>query len=837
MKISYNWLKKFITFEESAEAIGKILTATGLEVEAIEKIETVKGGLDGVVVGEVLTCEPFMIKREAAPEKQLSLTTVAIGTAELTQIVCGAANVRVGQKVIVATVGATIYPTNGEPFSIGKRKVYGHNSEGMICAEDEIGLGQGHDGILVLNTDLPNGTPAAKYFNLEADYCIEIGLTPNRADAASHLGVARDLKAALQLSVINYQLSLPRSVSSQNSTAQVCEDTDLGNKDTIHHASYTKNFPIALTVEAPEACPRFCGVTIDGITVKPSPDWLQQSLKAIGLNPINNVVDITNYICHGLGQPMHAYDWHAIEGQQIVVKYANQEAKFTTLDKVERTLAATDLMVCNGTEPMGIGGVFGGTKSGIKDTTTRIYLECAYFDPATIRKTAMRHGLKTDASFRFERGTDPNAKLDALNYCTQLVLEIAGGEIASDITDFYPNPIPNFEVSVKYKNVDRLIGKVLDRDLMKQILNSLDIELHTQTNEGFVASVPPYRVDVTREADVIEEILRIYGFDNIELSEHLAAESLSGFPKVDADKQKLRIATTLAANGFNEAMNNSLTKPAYSQAIANSLVGEDVKILNALSEELSVMRQTLLFSGLESLSHNLNRRQRDLKICEFGKTYHKIEGKYVEKAHLMLMMVGNEQSESWLAADKKLAFHNLAEQVHNILATMRVANVEKQEIKDNAIFDFGLSYIINKKPIVTFGQVRGKLAKILDIKQPVWYADFDWAYLLKQYSDRVKFKEVPRFPEVRRDLSLVLDKTVLFDQIKQVAHKYEKVLLTNVNVFDVYEGEKIESGKKSYSVSFVLQDTEQTLTDKVIDKTMQKLMLGFEKELGAVIRK
>jgi phenylalanyl-tRNA synthetase beta chain len=609
----------------------------------------------------------------------------------------------------------------------------------------------------------------------------------------------------------------------------VCEDTDHGKK--------ISNLTIALTVEAPEACPRFCGVTIDGITVRPSPDWLQQSLKAIGLNPINNVVDVTNYICHGLGQPMHAYDWHAIEGQQIVVKYADAGAKFTTLDKVERTLAATDLMVCNGNEPMGIGGVFGGTKSEIKDETTRIYLECAYFDPATIRKTAMRHGLKTDASFRFERGTDPNAKLDALHYCTQLILEVAGGEIASDITDFYPKPIPNFEVLVKYKNVDRLIGKVLDRGLMKQILNNLDIELSNETPEGFVASVPPYRVDVTREADVIEEILRIYGFDNIELSQHLAAESLSGFPKVDADKQKLRIATTLAANGFNEVMNNSLTKPAYSQAIAGSLLGEDVKILNALSEDLSVMRQTMLFSGLESLSHNLNRRQRDLKISEFGKTYHKIEGKYVEKTHLMLMMVGNEQSESWLAADKKLAFHNMAEQVHKILATMRIVNVEKQEIKDNAIFDFGLSYSINKKPLVTFGQVRGKLAKMLDIKQPVFYADFDWAYLLKQYSDRVKFKEVPRFPEVRRDLSVVLDKAVLFEQIRQVAYKYEKTLLTHINVFGVYEGEKMEAGKKSYSVSFTLQDSEQTLTDKVIDKTMEKLMLGFEKELGAVIRK
>ena len=806
MKISYNWLKQFIALPESVETIGQHLTATGLEVEGIEKIDKIRGGLVGFVVGEVLTCETFTVR-----EKQLSLTTVDVDEAAPRQIVCGADNVRAGQKVIVATVGSTIYPAGGEPFTIGSRKTYGHISEGMICAEDEIGMGNSHEGIMVLDTQLPNGTPASKYFNLEADYQIEIGLTPNRADAASHLGVARDLKA-----VLNRSICLP-----------------LVDKFKVEN----NNFPIELVVEKPEDCPRFCGVTIDSITVKSSPDWLQDALRAIGLNPINNVVDITNYICHGLGQPMHAYDWHSILGQKIVVKTIPDGTKFTTLDKTERILSGTDLMVCNAEEPMGIGGIFGGTKSGIKDSTSRIYLECAYFEPNSIRKTALRHGLKTDASFRFERGTDPNLKLYALKQCALLVQEIAGGVVASEVTDFYPNPIANFEVPVKYKNIDRLIGISLERSLITTILNNLDIELLNETAEGFVASVPPYRVDVTREADVIEEILRIYGLDNIELSNTLATDSISGFPSVDADKQKLRMAHVLAGNGFFETMTNSLTKPIYNEAVRTVLVGEDITILNALSEDLSAMRQTMLFSGLESLVYNINRRQKELKICEFGKTYYKAEGKYTEKQHLMLMMTGNAKAESWFEAEKKVVFHNLAEVIHKVLTAMRVAKIEKQEITDKTIFEYGITYSLNKKPLVSFGQVKTKLTKILDIKQPVFYADFDWAYLLKQYNDKVKFKEVSRFPEVRRDLSLVLDKAIGFEQIRQVAYKFEKDLLTDINVFDVYEGEKMEAGKKSYSVSFVLQDIEQTLTDKVIDKTMQKLMIAFEKELGAVIRK
>lgn len=806
MKISYNWLKQFIDIPESAEEIGKVLTATGLEVEGVEPVERVKGGLKGVVVGEVLTCEPFMVK-----DKTLHLTTVDIGTDDPATIVCGAANVAAGQKVVVATVGTTIYPTEGEPFSIAKRKVYGHPSEGMICAEDELGLGTSHAGIMVLDTTLPNGTPVIEYLGLQPDYVIEIGLTPNRADAASHLGVARDLHA-----VLNRPLCMP---SVEGFEAQQSGST------------------LTVTVQNTEACPRYAGVVISGLTVRESPSWLKDKLQAVGVRCINNVVDITNYICHELGQPLHAFDLDKITGNQVIVKTLDEGTSFVTLDGVERKLSANDLMICNAKEPMCIGGVFGGTKSGVTEQTTAIFLEAAYFSAAWIRKTGMTHGLKTDASFRFERGTDPNLPVYALKRAALLILDLAGGQIDSQVFDIYPQPIPHFSVPVKYKNIDRLIGKVLDRDLIARILNDLDIQLHNQTSEGFIASVPPYRVDVTREADIIEEILRIYGFDNIELSENLATDFLSGFPTVDPDKQKLRIANLLAANGFNETMTNSLTKPTYSVAITGALIGEDVPMLNPLSEDLSVMRQSMLFSGMESLAYNLNRRQRDLKICEFGKTYHRVEGKYKELSHLVLLMAGHQSAESWFEKDQKLAFHDLASMVHLVLQAMRVGSVEKQEIQDKTIFEYGLTYTLNKKPLVSFGQAKTKLVKMLDIKQAVFYADFDWAYLLKQYQDKVRFGEVSKFPEVRRDLSLVIDKTVTFEQIRQIARKYERELLTDMNVFDVYEGDNIGPDKKSYSVSFILQDATQTLTDKVIDKAMQKLMMAFEKELGAVIRK
>lgn len=808
MKISLNWLKQFVEITESAQELDSLLTGTGLEVESIERHEAILGGLEGFVVGEVLTCERFMVK-----EKQLSLTTVDIGAETPSQIVCGAANVDAGQKVIVATVGTTLYDhaKGVEIFKITSKKTYGHLSEGMICAEDELGMGTSHDGILILDTDLPNGTPATQYFNLEADLLIEIGLTPNRADAASHWGVARDIKA-----------KTGRAITLPSVEAFKVDNT---------------NFPIELIVEDPEACPRFCGVTIDGVKVQESPEWLRKSLETIGLRSINNIVDITNYICHGLGQPMHAYDWNAIAGQKVIVKTLPAGTKFTTLDEVERTLGETDLMVCNGDEPMGIAGVFGGTKSGIKPETTRVYLEVAYFNPASVRKTAQRHALKTDASFRFERGTDPNAKLYALKYAALLIQELAGGAVASEVSDFYPSPIADFTIPVLYKNVNRLIGKTLDTSLVKSILESLDIQIQGEDENGFTAIVPPYRVDVTREADIIEEVLRIYGFENVELSENLGTEFLSGFPQKDREQLQLKISQVLAANGFNEIITNSLTKPAYSALVKADLPNDDVEILNKLSEDLGVMRQTMVFSGLEVLAHNINRRQKDLKVFDFGKTYHKINDKYVEKRHLALYVTGNTENETWQLKSQKVAFHTLASAVNKVLGSLGFKNLDTKPLEGTATFEYGISYLLNKKEVAKVGLVKPSVAKKAEVKQHVFFADFDWDYLFKQYNDKAAFVELPKFPEVRRDLSLVIDKTVTFDQIQKLARNYEKNLLRQINVFDVYQGENLGADKKSYSVSFILQDYEQTLTDKVIDKTMEKLMTAFEKEIGAVIRK
>ena len=808
MKISLNWLKQFIEITESAQELDELLTGTGLEVESIERHEAILGGLQGFVVGEVLTCERFEVK-----EKQLSLTTVDIGTGTPSQVICGASNVASGQKVIVATVGTMLYDhAKGEPiFQITSKKTYGHLSEGMICAEDELGLGTSHDGILVLNTELPNGTPASQYFNLEADLLIEIGLTPNRADAASHWGVARDIKAKT-----GREIKMP---SIKNFKVE-------NNK-----------FPIKLVVETPIDCPRFCGLTIDGVVVKESPEWLRKSLETIGLRSINNIVDITNYICHGLGQPMHAYDWYAIKGQKIVVKTLPAGTKFTTLDEVERTLAETDLMICDAEEAIGIAGIFGGTKSGIKSETNRIYLEVAYFDPASIRKTAQRHSLKTDASFRFERGTDPNAKIFALKYATLLIQEVAGGVVSSEINDFYPSPIEDFRVQILYKNIDRLIGKKLDKSLIHDILNKLEIGIFNNVEGGFEAFVPAYRVDVTREADVIEEILRIYGFNNIELSETLGTNFLSSFPAKERENLQLKLSQVLAANGFNEIITNSLTKSAYSELIKADLPNENVEILNKLSKDLGVMRQTMLFSGLEVLAYNINRRQKDLRVFDFGKTYHKINDKYVEKGHLALLATGNTESETWQIKSQKIAFHTLVSSVIKVLGTMGVKNFDSKPIENSAIFEYGLSYLTNKKEVVKLGLVRPNVAKKAEVKQHVFFADIDWDYLFKQFNDKATFVELPKFPEVRRDLSLVIDKTVSFNQIQKIARNYEKNLLKQINVFDVYQGENLGEGKKSYSVSFMLQDYEQTLTDKVIDKTMEKLMGAFEKEIGAMIRK
>ncbi|CAN5472644.1 phenylalanine--tRNA ligase subunit beta [soil metagenome] len=809
MEVSYKWLQEFIELPELPEEVGKILTATGLEVEGVEKIDAIPGGLEGVVIGEVLTCTKH------PDADKLSLTTVDVGTGQPLPIVCGAPNVAAGQKVVVALVGATLHPASGAPFQIKKAKIRGAASEGMICAEDEIGLGASHAGIMVLTTDLPNGTPAARYFNLEADYQIAIGLTPNRIDAASHYGTARDLKA-----VLNRPLRLPSvdsfSVSNTNLTLDV-------------------------RVEDVEACPRYTGLTITGLTVSESPDWLKQRLLAIGLNPINNIVDVTNYVCQDLGQPLHAFDADKIAGNKVIVKTLPEGTAFVTLDGIERKLWATDLMICDAEKPMCIAGVFGGKYSGVSADTTSIFLESAYFSATSVRKTAQHHGLKTAASFRFERGNDPNIPAFALKRAALLIQQVAGGAISSEITDLYPTPIEPFRVPVRYRNIDRLIGIKIDHTEIHRILEALDIQAEETTADSFIAIVPPYRVDVTREADVIEEILRIYGLDNVPLSTNLTAESLSEFPKTDPDQWQSRVGQLMAANGFYEILTLSLTRPSYNDAVRSSLPGADVTLLNPLSEELSVMRQTLLFSSLETLVYNLNRRQKDLKTFEFGKVYSKVQledgqSKYVERMRLSLAIVGNQEPESWLQKSQPVAYHDLATAVQRTLNLFRIKSFDTQPA-DPTVFQYGLTYVVNKKPLVSLGLVQPKLTKLVDLKLPVFYADFDWQALLKLASSKARYEEVSRFPEVRRDLSLVLDKVVTFEQISRLARQTERKLLRAINVFDVYEGENLGAGKKAYSVSFLLQDITQTLTDVTIDKTMQRLINAFEQELGAVIRK
>ncbi len=806
MKISLNWLKEFIEIEETPDELGQILTGTGLEVEDILKVDSMPGGLEGFVVAEVLTCERFVVK-----EKKLSLTTVNIGENEPATIVCGAPNVAAGQKVIVAKVGTTLYNKDGsEAFTIDKRKVYGHPSEGMICAEDEIGIGESHDGILVIETALPIGTPASKYFNIESDYVFEIGLTPNRADAASHFGVARDIKAFT---------GRPINLPSVEKFSEV----------------KTKS-PIEVIIENVDACPRFCGLSISNIKVGESPNWLKNRLKAIGLNPINNVVDITNYVNHELGQPLHAYDAKEIAGNKIIVKTLPEGTKFTTLDKVERALKAEDLMICNAQEAVGIAGIFGGMKSGIKDSTTEVFLEVAYFEPTFIRKTAQNHTLKTDASFRFERGTDPNLKIFALKRAAVLMVEIAGGQISSDIVDKYPKPIVNQEIKVKFSRINQLIGVEIPKERIHQILTDLDISIKNELSDEFTVNVPAYRVDVTREADIVEEILRIYGLNNVEVSDYLGTDFISSFPIKDKNKLQIKISDTLVGAGFSEILTNSLTKSAYHDAIRNELPNTDVEILNKLSEDLGVMRQTLLFSGMEVLAYNINRRQKDLKFFDFGKIYSKSE-KYKENNRLALFMAGNVHEETWQNKAISTNFHDLAKEVNKILLQMRAVTTEISPIEDSSIFAYGLSYQLNKKEIAKIGLVIPKLCKLTDIKTQVFFADIDWDYLFKQYSEIANFQEIPKFPEVKRDLSLVLDETVTFDNIKKLAFKSEKIILKSINAFDVYQGQNLGEGKKSYSISFILQDAEQTLTDKKIDGIMDNFIRTFERELEAIIRK
>ena len=807
MKISINWLKDYISFEQRTEEIGDMLTMSGLEVEGIEKYEQIPGGLNGLVIGEVLTA----VKHPNAD--RLSVTTVDIGEVEPKPIVCGAPNVAAGQKVVVATVGAMLHPAGGEPFEIKKAKIRGEVSEGMICAEDEIGMGESHDGIMVLDTDLPNGTPAATYFDLYEDQVLEIGLTPNRADAASHIGVARDLKALLR--------------------------RDLQWPSVDHFAVDNQDLPIGVKVDNTEACPRYSGLTISGIKVQESPAWLQERLRAIGLAPINNVVDITNYVLHELGQPLHAFDADEIKGNTVVVKTLDAGSTFTTLDEKQRKLQAEDLMICNAEEGMCIAGVFGGIKSGVKESTRNIFLESAYFSPEYVRRTAQHHALKTDASFRFERGTDPNITVYALKRAALLIKELAGGEISSDIVDIYPQAVEDFRVKVVYKHVDRLIGKHIAPKEIRTILEYLDIKVEKEDEAGFTAIVPPYRVDVQREADVIEEILRIYGYDEVQPDDYLSAGFLASFPEMDSDKLRNRISEMLAGSGFYEIITNSLTRPAYAEALEQGAYS--VEILNKLSEELGVMRQSLLFSGLEVVAHNVSHRQKNLKFFEFGTVYRKEHAKYLEKKELAIFMTGMQQAESWRGEGQEVTFHDLSSIIWKIFNRFDIVDPKQKRLEYPA-FSYGLDYQIDDISIARAGMLDPKLSALAGVKQTVFFASIDWPALLdrvrqKSAKERLTYQEISRFPAVRRDLSLVLDKQTSFSQVEAVAKKYSNYLVKDINVFDIYEGENIGAGNKAYALSFVLQDPEKTLTDKLIDKTMSKLMKMFEKELGAVIRK
>ena len=808
MKISYNWLKQFINTDWSAEETGDLLTDLGLEIEGIETFESVKGGLKGIVIGEVLTCE------QHPNADRLKVTTVDVGHTTPLHIVCGAPNVAAGQKVPVATIGTTLYTPEGEAWTIKKGKIRGEVSEGMICAEDELGLGQSHEGIMILDQSLSAGTPAAEVFEIENDEVFEIGLTPNRADAMSHMGVARDLRAGLIQKEITKELITPSVMS--------------------YHVD-RRTLKMEVDVRDLERAPRYCGVTMVGLKVGESPDWLQNRLKAIGLVPINNIVDITNYVLHELGQPLHAFDANKIQGNKVVVKTCKSGTKFKTLDGVERELHEEDLMICDAEKPMCIAGVYGGENSGVTESTTSIFLESAYFDPVSIRKTAKRHGLSTDASFRFERGIDPNITEYALKRAALLILEVAGGEIASDIEDAYPKKIKDIEVRLSFDNAKKLIGEEIPRETIKSILTSLEIKVNNVTETGLGLTVPAYRNDVQREADVIEEILRVYGYNNIATTNKLNA-SISNSSKFEDYKLQNLISNQLVAQGYFEIMTNSLTTAKHVELSEQLKAEHNVEMLNPLSQDLGVMRQSILFSGLEALAHNINRKRDSLKFFEFGKTYHQYTDVREEFKHLCLFLTGRKDEERWNGSSDAVDFFHLKGSVTAVLERLGIANYQTTDAKSD-MFSEAIGLQLGKLKLVQLGLIKKNLVKSFGIDQPVFYADFNWDTILTLVqSQDIKFKPIPKYPEVRRDFALLLDKQIEFKAIAEIARKTEKILLKDVSLFDVYEGKNLPEGKKSYAVSFILQDERKTLTDKQVDKVMKKLQANFERELGAVLR-
>jgi phenylalanyl-tRNA synthetase beta chain len=819
MKISYNWLKQYIDFKTSPEELSTILTDTGLEVEGMERYQSVKGGLEGIIIGEVKKCE----KHPNADK--LSITEVDVGDGRILPIVCGAPNVAAGQKVLVATVGTKLY-AGDETFTIKKAKIRGEVSEGMICAEDELGLGTSHDGIMVLDDNVEVGAEARKYFRVEEDVIYEIGLTPNRTDAMSHIGTARDLVAALNMfyKTREYKLKVPS-----------VDRFKVDNHD----------LDIEVIVEDHKACPRYTGVTISDVKVGESPAWLKNKLNAIGLRPINNIVDITNYVLHETGQPLHAFDAAYITGNKVIVKKLPDKTPFVTLDEEERKLHIDDLMICNEEGGMCIAGVFGGATSGVTEKTTHVFLESAYFDPTHIRKTSKRHMLQTDASFRFERGADPNITEYALKRAVILIREVAGGKVSSEIKDVYPEPIEKWPVHVDYQTIDRLIGKEIDREVIKSILTDLEIDIVKETDEDLDLMIPTFKADVTRDVDVIEEILRIYGYNNIEFSDKIYS-SVQLRPKPDREKLQNMIASYLTSQGLSEIMNNSLTKSEYAE---KSEVFEDknsVYMLNPLSQDLNVLRQSLIFGGLEVVAYNLNRKVSNLKLYEFGSVYqlkqeqkgdHPLD-KYHEEKHLMIVLSGMKQPENWNAVPGKVDLYDVKGLMEGVFAKLGLPR-EEMELKEfgNAMFAEGLAYYLQDDKLAEVGVVSKKQLGGFDIKQEVFAAVLNWDLLIKHLpeGDR-QYKAVSKFPEVRRDLALVLDTHVKFEDLKKLAFKTERKFLKSVGIFDIYQGDKIPEGKKSYALSFILQDREKTLNDKVIEKTMKRIQTAMEQNFNAKLR-
>ncbi len=816
MNISYNWLKNYININETPETLAEILTSIGLEVESIEEVESVRGGMKGLVIGKVLECTRH------ANSEHLSLTKVDIGNSIVLPIVCGAPNVSAGQKVIVATVGTKLY-ANDKEFEIKKAKIRGEESIGMICAEDEIGIGNSHAGIIVLPDDAVVGTPAAEFYNLTNDYTFSIGLTPNRSDAASHIGVARDLSAYFSIrNKCNYNLP---------------DISDFKTDQTTN--------PISISIEDNDGCFRYAGLTIEDIKIGESPKWLKEKLNAIGLNPINNVVDVTNFVLHELGQPLHAFDLKQIKGNKVIIKTLPQNTKFTTLDNVERILNANDLMICNTDEGMCMAGVFGGVKSGITNETTKVFLESAWFNPIRVRKTARYHGLSTDSSFRFERGTDPNMVIIAIKRAALLIKELAGGKITSNIIDVYPKPASNFVVDFNLNKFNSFIGKVIPTKTINTILESLEIGVEKKDDTNYRLTVPPYRVDVQREADISEEILRIYGFNNIEVQEKMLA-SITHSPKPNPEALQDKISDMLVASGFFEMMNNSITKSSYFEQFDTFDNSSLVRIMNPLSSDLNCMRQSLLFGGLETLQHNSNRQRLNLKFFEFGKTYFRDNKtslqslkSYTEKYKLALITTGLEKEQNWNITETPTTIFELKAIVENIFVKMGINNLDyiQPTCFENDLYYDGLKYIYQKQEIGHISVLRKRLNKMFDLTTNVYYAEIDWEFLLKTYKQsKIQFRDMPKYPTVRRDLALLVEKNITFDKLKEIANRTEKHLLKNIGLFDVYEGDKIEKGLKSYALSFILQDDSKTLDDKQIEKTMQKLINAYEREIKAKLR-